>query len=63
MVSGPAAPAFIDRLGEPLGVEVTGTADGVWRIRSDDRELLLDVLSAVERPPGRLRVAVDPLRV
>ena len=61
-VSGAAAPEFITRFGESLGVEVTGTADGVWRVRSDDRDLLLDALAAVERPAGRLRIAVDPLR-
>lgn len=61
-ISGAAAPVFIERLGEPLGIEVTGTADAVWRVRSDDRDLLLDTLAAVERPPGRLRVAIDPLR-
>jgi primosomal protein N' (replication factor Y) len=61
-VSGPAAPAFIDRLGSPLGVEVSGPADGMWRLSSDDREQLLAALASVERPGGRLRVAVDPLR-
>lgn len=61
-VSGASAPAFIERLGSPLGVEVLGTADGVWRLRSDDRAQLLDALAAVERPPGRLRIALDPLR-
>jgi primosomal protein N' (replication factor Y) (superfamily II helicase) len=61
-VSGASAPAFIERLGNPLGVEVLGTADGMWRLRSEERGVLLDALSAVERPPGRLRVALDPLR-
>ena len=62
IVSGKAGGEFVERLGKPDGVEVVGTADGRWRIRSSDRELLLDALGAVERPGGRLRVEVDPLR-
>ncbi len=62
-VSGPAAGEFIERLGAPLGVEVAGTDDGRWRVRAEDRAALLDALAAVERPSGRLRIAVDPLRL
>ena len=62
IVSGKAGGEFVERLGKPDGVEVVGPADGRWRIRSSDRELLLDALGAVERPGGRLRVEVDPLR-
>jgi len=62
-ISGAAADEFVERLGSPLGVEVTGTGDGRWRARSEDRAVLLDALESVERPPGRLRIAVDPLRI
>ena len=62
MVSGASAGEFMERFGEPLGVEVAGTADGAWRLRSDDRDILLRALAATERPGGRLRIAVDPLR-
>jgi len=62
-VSGPAAPAFIDTLGRPLGVEVLGPTDGRWLLRAADHGALCDALAAAKRPPGRLRVEVDPVRL
>jgi primosomal protein N' (replication factor Y) (superfamily II helicase) len=62
-ISGPAAPAFVDALGVPLGLEVIGPADGRWLVRAPDHRTLCDALAAVPRPPGRVRVAVDPARV
>lgn len=62
-VSGAAAPAFIDGLGAPLGVEVLGPSDDRWLLRAVDHRTLCDALAAAERPAGRLRVAVDPHRV
>ena len=62
-VSGPAAPAFVDALGAPHGVEVIGPSDGRWLVRAGDHGALSDALAATARPPGRLRVAVDPARV
>jgi primosomal protein N' (replication factor Y) len=65
-VSGAAAESYIERLGAPLGVEVRGPDDGRWLLRAPDHQLLCDALAGVERPPssaGRLRIAVDPLRV
>ncbi len=58
-----AAPAYIERLGRPLGVSVQGPDDGRWVLRAEDRDLLLDHLAAVERPPGQLRLQVDPSRI
>ena len=58
-----AAPAFIERLGRPLGVDIAEVGEDHWVVRSADRDLLLDALAAVERPPGRLRLAIDPLRL
>jgi primosomal protein N' (replication factor Y) (superfamily II helicase) len=62
-VSGPAAPSFIERLGRPAGVDVLGPSDGRWLLRADTHPPLLDALAAVPRTSGRVRVAVDPLRV
>jgi primosomal protein N' (replication factor Y) len=62
-VSGPSAPAFIDGMGAPLGVEVLGPAEGRWLVRAADHQTLCDALAAVPRPPGRVRVEVDPPRI
>jgi primosomal protein N' (replication factor Y) (superfamily II helicase) len=70
-VSGAAAGAFVDAfvgafvgaLGTPTGVEVLGPSGGRWLFRAPDHRSLCDALAAVERPPGRLRIAVDPPRV
>jgi primosomal protein N' (replication factor Y) len=62
-VSGPAAPTFVERFDHPDRVEVQGPSDGRWLLRSADRPALLDALAATTRPPGRLRIAVDPLRL
>ena len=63
VVSGVAAPAFVDRLGSPAGLDVMGPNDGRWLVRAPDHATLAEALAAVERPPGRLRVEVDPHRV
>ena len=44
-------------------VQVLGPVDGRWRVRAPDHDVLCDALAATDRPPGRLRLAVDPLRV
>jgi primosomal protein N' (replication factor Y) len=62
LVGGEAAPRFIERLGTPPGVEVDRRGDA-WLLRSADRRVLLDALAAVPRPPGRLRLQVDPARL
>lgn len=64
LVSGPAADAFGRALAGAAGpaVEVRGPVDGVWSLRADDHAALCDLLDAVPRPPGRLRVEVDPVR-
>ncbi|WCO65148.1 hypothetical protein PO878_11630 [Iamia majanohamensis] len=61
LVSGAAADAYVAALGRPDGIEVQGGA-GEWRLRAADHRVLCDALAAVERPPGRLRLEVDPLR-
>jgi primosomal protein N' (replication factor Y) len=62
-VSGPAAGAYVAALGTPLGIEVLGPSGGRWLVRAPDHATLADALAAVDRPAGRLRVAVDPPRV
>ncbi len=63
LVSGPPAPAYVDGLAQQAGVEVLGPSDGRWLVRAPDHRTLCDALAAVARPPGRLRIAVDPLRM
>jgi primosomal protein N' (replication factor Y) len=59
-VSGPQAEAFV--AGLPSSVEVLGPHAGRWRVRAPDHATLCDALASVPRPPGRLRVEVDPQR-
>ncbi|MDE0196203.1 MAG: hypothetical protein OXP08_11710, partial [bacterium] len=61
-IAGAAAGAFVERLGRPLGLEISELGENRWVVRAADRDRLLDALAAVERPPGRLRLAIDPLR-
>jgi primosomal protein N' (replication factor Y) len=63
LVSGPPASTYVSGLGERTDVEVLGPADGRWLVRAPDHRMLCDALAAVPRPPGRLRIAVDPLRM
>ena len=70
-VAGAAATAYIERLrqvlddeaGSPPEVQVINPADGRWLVRAADAERLCGVLAEVERPPGRLRLRVDPMRL
>ncbi len=62
-VSGAAAPEFMGALGEPPGIRVQGPLDDAWRVIAPDHATLTAALAAVPRPPGRLRIAVDPLRL
>jgi primosomal protein N' (replication factor Y) len=63
VVGGEAAEEYITRVGTPLGIDVLGPDEGRWMLRSDDRGRLSDHLAEVERPPGRLRLQVDPARI
>jgi primosomal protein N' (replication factor Y) (superfamily II helicase) len=62
-VSGVAADAFVGAVDARLGVEILGPSDGRWLVRAPDHRTLCDALAATPRPPGRLRVAVDPPRM
>ena len=63
LVSGAPAEAYVRGLGSSPDVEVLGPASGRWLVRARDHRRLCDALAATPRPPGRLRVAVDPLRI
>jgi primosomal protein N' (replication factor Y) len=63
VVSGASAPAWVQAFGHPAGLELLGPADGRWLVRAADHRTLCDALAAVPRPPGRLRIEVDPLRL
>lgn len=62
-IGGEAAPAFVERLGSPPGVEVRGPREGWWLAGAADTEVLSRALGAVPRPAGRLRLWVDPVRL
>ena len=61
-IAGAAAPTFMQRLGRPAGLDISPVGEGHWVVRAANRDLLLDTVATVERPPGRLRLAIDPLR-
>lgn len=60
LISGQAAEPYVGAL---TGVEVHGPDRGRWLVRAVDHDVLSAALAAVRRPPGRLRIAVDPLRL
>jgi primosomal protein N' (replication factor Y) len=65
LVSGPAAGAYVEglqSLSSP-SIEIFGPDGREWLVKAPDPATLADALAAVARPPGRLRVAVDPARL
>jgi primosomal protein N' (replication factor Y) len=42
---------------------VVAAGEGRWWLRARDHQVLCDALAAAPRPPGRLRIEVDPLRL
>lgn len=62
-VGDQAGEAFVAAIPPGAGVEVQGPVDGAWRLRAVDHQVLCDGLARVERPPGRLRLAIDPPRI
>ncbi len=67
-VSGAAAGAFVAGIprgsGSSGGAEVLGPDERErWLVIAPDHTVLAEALGAAPRPPGRLRVAVDPLRL
>jgi len=62
LISGAAAEAWVNAFVAPIGVDVLGPADGRWIVRASDHDTLCNALAAANRPSGRLRIEVDPLR-
>jgi primosomal protein N' (replication factor Y) len=63
-ISGAPAGEYVGALGGRLDVEVLGpAADGSYLVRAADVSVLCDALAETPRPGGRLRIAVDPLRL
>jgi primosomal protein N' (replication factor Y) len=62
-VGGPAAPKWIELLGEPEGVQVSGGENGWWLLRAGEVASLCDAAALVDRPSGTLRLRVDPVRL
>jgi primosomal protein N' (replication factor Y) len=62
-VGGEAAEEWIQRFGNPQGIEVQGPRNGWWLLRCDDPVTLAEAAGAVKRPPGRLRLRVDPMQL
>ncbi len=62
VIGGPAGPGFLEALVLPDGCSRldVGTQSV---IATHDRPALLDALAATPRPPGRLRLQIDPLRI
>jgi primosomal protein N' (replication factor Y) (superfamily II helicase) len=65
LVTGEASPIWAKRLTADRTVRVSGSADSGFLIRADDRATLSDAIARVDadRPTGRIRVEVDPLRI
>ncbi|MDG2426832.1 MAG: hypothetical protein P8M16_00275 [Acidimicrobiales bacterium] len=66
-VSGAAASKFMAKLeeadgGTTPGVEVMGPRNDAWLVRAPDPDTLSVLLAKAGRPPGRLRIEVDPSR-
>lgn len=61
-LAGAGAEAYARAVADHRGVEALGPVDGDWLVRAADHRTLCDALAATPRPPGRLRVAVDPRR-
>jgi primosomal protein N' (replication factor Y) (superfamily II helicase) len=64
-ISGFAAPAWIERLSEDPTVQIGGTAATGFLVRAATHDALSEALARVDtnRPPGRVRIEVDPLRI
>ena len=62
VVSGPVAGEFMERFGTPLGVQIAPDSGGQFFLRAPDYDTLCNALATTERPSGRLRIDVDPIR-
>lgn len=62
VVSGPVAGGFMERFGTPPDVQIAPDPGGQFFLRAPDYDSLCNALAATERPTGRLRIDVDPIR-
>jgi primosomal protein N' (replication factor Y) len=63
LISGPSAPELAQRLGQLDTVELIGPDNDRWLVRAPNSRVLADAFATAGRPPGRLRIEVDPLRI
>jgi primosomal protein N' (replication factor Y) (superfamily II helicase) len=65
VISGESAPIWADRLRATSRIDVNGPADGRYLVRAQTIDALAEALAEINstRPPGRVRVEVDPLRI
>lgn len=65
LLSGEAAPLWVEQLRLMQGIETGSPADGRYLVRAQSIDTLCDALAAVDaaRPSGRVRIEVDPLRI
>ncbi len=63
VLRGPGAPTYAEMVGAVDGVGVSPLPGDGWLVRATTQSDLADALASVPRPPGRLRVEVDPTDV
>lgn len=63
VIGGEGAPAFVGSLPDEPGVERLERGEGEWMVIAPDASTLADHLAGGVRGPGRLRLAVDPVRL
>lgn len=62
LVSHAGAASYVAGIAGDGGVAVLGPVEGRWVVRAPDHDTLCAALDAAPRPPGRLRIEMDPLR-
>lgn len=62
-VSGAGGRSYAGALSPHPDLQVAEVGEDRWLVRATDHASLCDALAATPRPAGRLRVAVDPLRL
>jgi primosomal protein N' (replication factor Y) len=63
VIDGPEPGATVDALRAVPDMTVNGPAGGRWLVRAATWEALADALAVAPRPPGKVRVEVDPRRL
>ncbi len=63
LLRGPGSDDYAAALRGTNGLTVSASGPERWLVRAGDHRILCDTLAATPRPPGRLRVEVDPTDV